>query len=255
MAIVSTVLCLAVLLFMYFDPRSRKSLNSKLVFRLLLSDACISALFIMYYFIESNIGDGVQPLQDICAVYLSFPIFFFLASWGWTILLALRFRNRGQSSKSNRIPDIPVPMWSVWAASFVLILPTLIAALFSPTSVSEVEDGPGTNHACVYSFSNRMAKAINIFTFQIPLLITLGVNIYSYSRGLKALRNAPQSVIGRQMNKAGGYIIVLIGVWAPNFVFNVMRIHHPHDKLKDLLNASLVLSSIQVGVFSLSLVR
>lgn len=144
-AIASTLLSATVLLSMHSDPKPKKSLNSKLVFRLLLCDTCISGLFIMYYFVQLNVGNDTEPLDDLCAVYLCFPIFFFLASWGWTILLALRFRNRGSSSKSNRIPDIPVPVWSVWVMAFVLVLPTLVASIFTSTSISQVESAEGTN--------------------------------------------------------------------------------------------------------------
>ena len=65
------------------------------------------------------------------------------------------------------------------------------------------------------------AQLINNICFQGPLVLTITINLIAYILGLNALKDAPHSVIYREMRRAGAYMSVLLLVWIPNFTGTV----------------------------------
>lgn len=91
---------------------------------------------------------------------------------------------------------------------------------------------------CMFNPNLLRAQLVNNLCFQIPLVLTILINLWAYVKvglpgraavpclvssltcpqGLHALRDAPQSVIAREMRRAGIYMSVLLVVWIPNFI-------------------------------------
>jgi len=255
---ISAVSCILVLLAIASDPLGAKSVNTKLIFRLLFCDLAICLIYGVYYGVDNSLSaDDTYTMNVFCEAYLPFPLYFFLASWGWTALLAYRFSIKPKVGRHERkrTKKLPVPMYWVWVASFLLILPTVVSSIFVNGSVSNIENS-ARSRECIYNYSSRVGQVLNVLTLLVPMCITLLYNIYCYRLGLVALQTAPQSVIGRQMRRAGGYVLVLIGVWGPNFAFSLLRVlggANDNGDFHSLLNAGLALSTLQgffnVGVY------
>lgn len=217
---ISLIASVLIVASIFFDPSSGTSRHLGLVNRLLLSNIGLSVSLIVYCIVSALASR--DELKHFCNAFLPFPMYFFLASYGWTILIAFRFR----SNKSWFLPDgqpYQTPYYFVWAAAFVLILPTIINNIAYPMSISTVVSSSSTN-MCVYNHSVMAGKVIDLATIQAPLVFTIIINLYSYSLGLFALRDSPHSVLARQMRKAGGYLFMLIIVWVPNVFYNFVSI-------------------------------
>jgi hypothetical protein len=62
-----------------------------IVMQLILSDGCVALCVLLWHFLQSGEQDS-SLLHARCRVFLPFPIFFFLAGYGWTIMVAWRFQ-------------------------------------------------------------------------------------------------------------------------------------------------------------------
>jgi hypothetical protein len=138
-------------------------------------------------------------------------------------------------------------MYVIWAIPIPFALTVLIAA-FSTGTVTTVETTDAdTNQSCTFNHNTITGIVLDLATFQGPLLVTIIVNCYSYTKGLLALSNTPHSVVARQMRKAGGYLGVLLLVWVPNIVYNFMSIFSGgnDDQYSAFLDMVIFLSSLQ----------
>ncbi len=159
-------------------------------------------------------------------------------------MLAFRFRDSHQEKKAT---GPPVPMYVIWAIPIPFALVVMIAA-FSTGTVTTVETTDAdTNQSCTFNHNTITGIVLDLATFQGPLLLTIIVNCYSYTKGLLALSNTPHSVVARQMRKAGGYLGVLLLVWVPNIVYNFMSIFNGGNdsQYSGFLDMVIFLSSLQ----------
>lgn len=79
--------------------------------------------------------------------------------------------------------------------------------------LGDVTNLEGDNHedfSCSFDHESTPGIIIDLICFQFPLLVTIFINIYSYTKGIYVLKNSPGSVIARQMKRAGGYLFVLL---------------------------------------------
>ncbi len=242
-SILSVVTCLMVVISIYHDAKTlKKSYHLRLVQRLLISDIGLSSCVIFYYIMQFLVTSS--ELKIFCNLYLPTVVFFFLCSYGWTVLLAFRFRS---SHTEKKTAGPPVPMYVIWAIPVPFALAVLIAA-FSTGDVTTVESNDAdTNQSCTFNHDKLTGIILDLMTFQGPLLVTIIVNCYSYTKGLLALSNTPHSVVARQMRKAGGYLGVLLVVWVPNIVYNFLTIFDGSDsQYNAFLDVVIFLSSLQV---------
>ncbi len=220
-SIISLVSCIVVTFSIASDPTSQTSRHLALVFRLVICGIGLSLSLLIYNLVaQYSLSDA--SLNTFCNAFLPFPMYFFVASFGWTVLIAFRFR----STKSwflGTEKKYEVPYWVVWSVSLMFVFPAIITCIAFPGNIAFVLSSPSTN-MCVYNHENIIGKYIDIFTLQLPLAFTIIVNLYSYGRGLFALRDSPHSVLARHMRKAGGYLFILIIVWVPNIVYNLYSI-------------------------------
>ena len=227
------------------SPVRNRSYNLKLIFRLLLSDFCLSSMILIYYGIQ--ISNGVN-LTTACSICLPILMYFFVSSFVWTVMIAVRFAYTNE--KKIYVPKIP--LWSVWLIPFVLLIPTIVLNAKGNLVLSVEEDD--TVLACTYNHAYKPAVIVDIITIQVPLVITIILNILAYIKGYKALRNSPQSVTARYMRRAGGYLLVLVVVWFPTIAFNIMsRIVNSNQEFLFLFNGVVFLLCSQgflnVGVY------
>lgn len=215
----SLLSCFIVLFIISFDPLVKESLNLQLIFRLLVSN-CLLNLVVLFY----NVADSMPGtnLGLVCATCLPLEMYFFLTSFGWTVMLALRFRKSHEMQDGRVLLYRPsIPLWGIWVISLVLILPTVILNSVEYSSLSAEETGTSI---CSYNHDETIPVTIDIITVQFPLCLTILVNIHSYFIGLRALQDSPQSVVARQMRRVGGYLFILLLVWLPNIAFNLVSI-------------------------------
>ncbi len=207
-----------------------------------MSDIGLSMCVIVYYIMQIALSSSA--LDTFCHVYLPTVVYFFLCSYGWTVLLAMRFRTSHQEKKAS---GPPVSMYIIWLIPLPFALTVLISA-FASGDVSTVEaNDSDTNQSCVFDHASTAGIALDLVTFQMPLLVTIIVNCYFYTRGLLALSNTPHSVIARQMRKAGGYLGVLLLVWVPNIVYNFLTIFdRTNNQYNAFLDIVIFLTSLQV---------
>lgn len=231
-----------VVISIYYDKRNiKKSYHLRLVQRLLLSDIGLSSCVIWYYIMQFIMNS--TELEYFCDFYLPTVVYFFLCSYGWTVLLAFRFRSSHTEKKAS---GPPVPMWVVWATPLPLCLSIFITAFAAGDATTVQSNNSDTNQSCTFNHDSTTGIVLDLLTFQCPLLLTILVNCYSYSRGLMALRNTPHSVMARQMRKAGGYLGVLLVVWVPNIVYNFLTMFDGgDDEYHGFLDMVIVLSSLQ----------
>eukprot|EP00981_Chlorochromonas_danica_P002999 scaffold601_cov170-Ochromonas_danica.AAC.60 len=175
----------------------------------------IATTLIIFYIVERVMPS--HAMNDFCNCFLPMTIFFFLSSFGWTIMLALRFYSSHNSKDAkNAVQQPPIPFRWVWATPLVFTL-SMVIVIWAAGDVT-----------------------------QSPILFTIVINLYIYACGLAALSNAPHSVVARQMRKAGGYLAVLILVWVPNLVYNLISIGDTSSKeYGSLLDLATLLYSSQ----------
>lgn len=131
-------------LVMFFYFRYSKYNDSRLlntIISLIFTDFMVALLVIIWDMIHRIFRRNENM---ICSIFLQFPIYFFLAGYGWTVIVAFRFLSvsRGVTSKStedepswiSRIQNIiDIGSWSqstvhivVWGGSFICICPMII---------------------------------------------------------------------------------------------------------------------------------
>lgn len=243
-SIISIITCSVIIYSIASDEKTlKKSYHLRLVQRLLLSDMGLSGAIIVYYIMSASLDN--TALTSYCNFHNSLVVYFFLCSFGWTAMLAYRFRS--SHSQTKKLAPPPVSMWVVWAAPLIPACTVLIAA-FVTYKVSIVESSSSnTNRTCTFNHDTRTGIFVDLITLQAPLLITILINCYSYGKGLYYLRNTPQSVLARQMKKAGGYLAVLLLIWVPNFVYNILTMFDGTDpEYNGFLDVVIFLSSLQV---------
>lgn len=163
----SLLTCAIVLFALSKDKKLRTSINTRLVFRLLFSDFMICTLYVIYVIIERNAGNGNQPLDDICKFYLAVPIYFFVASWGWTATLALRFRVSPGENNQTKSKEFPIKPIYIWVGAAVLVSPIFIAALVTRNGISELESSATTDRACMFAYKDKAGMWIDLICFQV----------------------------------------------------------------------------------------
>lgn len=243
LSIVSTAVILLTILL--DSPARNKSYNLKLIFRLLLSDFCMSLIILIFYCMES--AKGPINLSTACSISLPILMFFLVSGFSWTVMIAVRFAYSNQ----KRIYKPKIPLWGVWLLTFFLLVPTIIMNANGNKVLSAEEDD--TVLACTYNHTYRPAIIVDIITVQVPIVISLTLNLLAYAKGYRALKDAPHSVLARYMRRVGGYLMVLIIVWVPVFSYNILSISlKSNHKLTPVLNAVVFLLCSQVYPFNIS---
>lgn len=237
--LLSFVACIAVISLILYTEGHKESYQLMLLLQLLCSNLglCVS---MVVYFIIHNSNEANQELS--CAIYIPFPVFFMLCSYGFTALMALRFRHShsGDLSKARTVPH-----WIVWVIALILMLPTIIENVFFYPGVSSFQNN---TQGCTFDHVGLAGVVIDLVTAQCPLLLIIPLNIGLYLLGVKSLTNAPQSVVSRRLRLAGGYLFVQIIVWIPNISYNLMSILNRTNESYDVLfTVAVCFSALQVG--------
>jgi hypothetical protein len=243
-AIFSWILCVLIISSIYFYPKSKESYHLQLVNRLLISDLGISSMLIIYYVIQYLIDD--YYLEQFCRAYLPCLLYFFVSAYGCTIILALRFKTVNDQDP-RKIWRPPIPLYTIWIGPLIFAVPVFILA-FATGQVSTVHNNHAdTNQTCTFNHDSILGELLDLLLFQFPLFLTILINGYFYMKGIRTLRNTPHSVIARNMNRAGGYMLVLLIVWLPNIVYNLLSIFDGNNtSFSALLDLSVFLISLQV---------
>lgn len=242
-AALSLLCCFVISLSITLDPRGSKSYHLILVQSLLRSDIGLSLCIMVYFSVQYYVSG--HDLDVFCKVYLPLVIYFFVVSSGWTVMLALRFRSSQNVAAQFNKP--PVPMWAVWAIPLVPAIATLVTTFAVEDVTDARNDGNETNQSCQFNHSSPAGILVDIICFQAPLIAITFVNVYMYVRGLLALKNAPQSVIARQIKRAGGYLAVLLIVWVPNIGYNLLVIcDDTNEQYDNFLVLTIILQASQV---------
>jgi hypothetical protein len=245
LAILSTILCSVVVLSILMHPKSKESYHLRIVYNLLMADLLMSVAVIFYYIIQYPIS--TRQLNSFCHFYLPLVVYFFLMSYVWTIMFALRFRTMKKPDNLNKIVTWkpPIKFGRLWIYPLIYIFPLFILAYTLPSVTYVWVNSSDTDQSCTFDHGNTDGIVLDFIYFQGPLLLTICINVYYYTKGLIALKNSPQSVLGRQMRKAGGYLSVLLIVWVPNIIYNFLSIFSGSDDYTSFLNLCVVLSSSQ----------
>lgn len=131
-------------LIMYFYFRYSRENDSRLlntIISLIFTDFMVALLVIVWDIIHRSFREHENM---ICSIFLQFPIYFFLAGYGWTVIVAFRFLSvsRGiNKSMEDMQPTwltsvqymINVSSWSqstvhavIWGGSFLCICPMIV---------------------------------------------------------------------------------------------------------------------------------
>lgn len=245
LAIVSGILSLFVVLSVHMHPKSKESYHLRIVYNLLLVDVLLSGAVVFYYVMQYLLSS--RQLNTFCHYYLPSVIYLFLTSFSFTIMFALRFRTMKKKDNVNKIVTWkpPIPFGRLWVFPLIYVIPLLIFAYTLPNVTKVFANDSDTDQSCTFDHDYTTGTVLDLVYFEIPCMLCIIINIYSYSKGLIALKNAPHSVLGRQMRRAGGYLSVLLIVWIPNIIYNFLSIFTSRD-YASFLNLCVVLSSSQV---------
>ena len=108
-----------------------------------------------------------------------------------------------------------------------------------PATTIGSDDDSVSTVTCSFNHVSRVGIAMDLLTFQTPLVVAVGFNLYLYMRGLNSLKDVPFSVLSRRLLRAVGYIFVLLAVWTPNLVYNALciadRTDTGHSDLQDVV--------------------
>ena len=248
LASISLLSCASIVFSIRFHPKSRESYHLRIVSGLLTSDMLLSACVILYYIIQYPLNS--DQLTSFCHFYLPMVVYCFLTSYAWTIMFALRFRIMKRSNvQSNRGKlrswTPPIRFRYIWIYPLLYLLPLFVLTFVLDNATRVFTNKTDTDQSCTFDHDHRNGVILDLVYFQIPLLLTIIINIVTYFKGLYALRNSPHSVIARQMNKAGGYLGILLLVWVPNIIYNLTSIFNGAE-YETFLNFCVILSSSQV---------
>jgi uncharacterized membrane protein len=244
LAVISAFFCFIIVVTVQLHPKSKESYHLRIVFNLVMSDLLISISVIFYYIIQYLISS--RQLNAFCNFYLPFIVYLFLVSYVWTMMFALRFRTMKKSENVNKIVTWkpPIKFGRLWIFPLLYILPLFIFTYTLPNVTQVWVNSNDTDQSCTFDHTSINGIVLDLVFFQVPCILTIFITIYFYIKGIVALKNSPQSVLGRQMRRAGGYLSVLLLVWLPNLIFNFISILTA-DTYTSFLNLCVVLSSSQ----------
>ena len=159
----------------------RKSQFLMWAFRLVCVNTLFSLVALVWNFMALRLFDDTD-LDIACRAYLPFPIYFFLCGYGCNIFIACRFTTNPGSIESNIVSKTPI--YFVWASSFVMVLPIIILNTSDRYYVSDVIDYDSAltdkGSYCMFNHSDMRAQMVNNICFQVPLVLTLGINLWAY---------------------------------------------------------------------------
>jgi hypothetical protein len=166
--------------------------------------------------------------------------------------------NQSGGNKNKIVSTSWTFKWGVWLLSLLLILPIPLNNLINqndePSEYNvNVSYDNGIIQGCIYHGSLTLF-VFDVITFQIPVILTIFTDLYFYFVGIRSFVNAPGSVVARQMEKIGGFLLVLLITFIPNCVYNFIVLWDglSHSKVINeeaegrLFNAVIVLQSLQV---------
>jgi hypothetical protein len=250
LACLSIVACLSVILSVLLYPKAKESFHLQLVNRLLLSDLGLSCCVVFYFIIQ--FGIDTPQLKQFCKVYYPTLLYFFISSFWCTTILSSRFRTLNDSSAQKKVWTPPIKLNYIFLFPLLSAFPVLIGAWATGAVTTVHVNSQDTNQVCSFNHDTIIGMALDLIFFQFPLFCTIVINGYFYTKGVLALRNSPQSVIARQMNRAGGYMLVLLVVWVPNIFYNMVTIFAgTNDSYLALLDLCVFLTSAQ-GMFDVA---
>jgi hypothetical protein len=190
---------------------------------------------------EREADDEAWEPQYVCKIEHPIMIYFFNLSFGWTILIALRFKTMGNQNQNHQDRDrygekekqqmikTPsyTPYWWIPIGAFISVLPMVICSIvggdWTYTDVASPPDFVGDTY-CIFSNQNVHSLVLNFLCFQIPAFLTVMINCRSFYLGYHALQLSPYSVLAREMRRAHMYIFVLIIVWVPCLIINFLGV-------------------------------
>jgi chromate transport protein ChrA len=161
---VLTTFLVMIFYFKYSRYNDSRLLNT--IISLIFTDFMVALLVLVWDILRRIFRESENQL---CSVFLHFPIYFFLAGYGWTVIVAFRFLSvsRGVSNSKSATEEQPpvtwksslqtmtsVSSWSqrtvhkvVWGGSFVCIAPMIIlnsiGGKWNITSVVSTPVSPG----------------------------------------------------------------------------------------------------------------
>ena len=189
--------------------------------------------------------DSIDRRDEICRIFHPMMIFLYNTSFGWTILIAIRFANipfsatgRSPSNDDISTPERifkmidsfckkwfeEPPSYYVPLGAFILFLPLLVLNSIDDVVYTSVVYPPAWvgDRWCIFSNDKSYAIAVNYICFQVPCIVTIVINTYFYTRGVYSLRYAPMSVVTREASRAQSYLAVLLVVWLPGWIGNLL---------------------------------
>jgi len=223
-----------VILYLHYSTKKNTSRLLQIIISLIFADGSVGCCLLVWDAMSRLLSK--DALHRACCVMLPIPIMFFLVGYGCTVLVCLRFlqvsrvsSSSGQqksedSSLMHPSPLYTPPLWTVWAVSFAITLPiTLMNNIGHDYGVARVVTTATDITYCMFDPTTWLARGTNFICFQVPLFLTIIINVGAFVKGMKALQNSPHSVIAREMKRVGQYLFVLLIVWVPNLVINLIQ--------------------------------
>jgi hypothetical protein len=87
----SVVTTLSIMIFYYLYSRENKSRLLTVIVSLIFTDFMVALLVLLWHLIQSFVKNDSHTLDFMCRVFLPFPIYFFIAGYGFTVVAAWRF--------------------------------------------------------------------------------------------------------------------------------------------------------------------
>ena len=178
----------------------RKEVPSRmLTLQILLvgTDGLSSIGLLLWVILDYTNDDGSAANDEkICDYYFAFPYFTYLLSFGWTSLIAQRFKDTSLMSINSQTYK-PLSLWIVPIVSFALSLPLIVLnSIGGELSLTEVKYSPlKDDRDYCYFASSENAFIVNVVCLQIPSVITVVFNAYCYRAGTRAIKaSSPLSV-------------------------------------------------------------
>ncbi len=160
---------------------------------LVSTDGLISIGLLIYLLL-----DAADVLNDekLCDRYFVLSYFLYLMSFGWTSLIAQRFKDTEVMNIRIRTYK-PFSLWIVPLLSGLFALPFIFFnSIGGDLHVNEVQYSPRKDDRdyCFFASSTN-AFITNIFFLQIPSVITCVFNVVCYRTGTKAMKESSPSVV------------------------------------------------------------
>ena len=188
-ALVSFSVC--ILFFMY----ERKSRFLLMVTLLVVSDGLISLNFMIWAGADMILNSDDESL---CRVLLPFLNFSVLLSFGFTMLIAQRFRDVNKLQQGQQLSS--TPLWAVPVVSLLVTIPIVVMNANSyDTAVGEIinpstDSGLDKDRDYCYYGSKESSFIANVFCMQLPSLVTVVYNSYAYFSGIDVLSQSAPAV-------------------------------------------------------------